>query len=114
MELTDSTFNASIVCADTKSRSCLVVLDLPSLHTHPSAATLLKTLDSLATKPSTFDGGFNEENGSQGRLAAVDGIPRYLTAIVSNGLDWIEDESIKEKIWETASERLSERSGRTG
>lgn len=38
---------------------------------------------------------------------------RYLTSIVSSHLRWIQDEEIKEEIWSQASQRLSERSGRT-
>lgn len=40
------------------------------------------------------------------------GVPRYLTSIVSSGLSWIEDEDAREAIWSAASARLSERSGR--
>lgn len=40
-------------------------------------------------------------------------MPRYLTKIISSPLAWIEDDDTKEKIWEAASARLSERSGRT-
>ncbi|MCJ1479626.1 hypothetical protein MMC13_008312 [Lambiella insularis] len=89
------------------------VLDLPSLHTHPSATTLLETLDSLRIKPSTFEGGaFAEDVGPNGQIGLVDGLPGYLTNIVSSQLAWIDD-TLKEAIWERASERLSERAGRT-
>jgi hypothetical protein len=37
-----------------------------------------------------------------------------LTSIVSNELRWIKDEADREEIWEQASLRLAERSGRTG
>ena len=43
-----------------------------------------------------------------------DGVPRYLTGIISSQLTWIDNEEMKERIWETVSTRLSERSGRTG
>jgi D-xylulose reductase len=42
-----------------------------------------------------------------------EGVTRYLTSIVSNPLKWIHDEEVKEEIWNQASARLSERSGRT-
>ena len=90
------------------------MLDLPSLHTCPSATKLLETLDALAIKLSTFDGAVDDDESHKRRVGATDGLPRYLTSIVSNALDWIEDEPTRERIWETASERLSERSGRTG
>lgn len=38
---------------------------------------------------------------------------RYLTSIVSSSLRWIDNEESKEQIWDQASARLSERSGRT-
>lgn len=37
-----------------------------------------------------------------------------MTKIISSPLAWIDDDGDKEAIWETASQRLSERSGRTG
>lgn len=42
-----------------------------------------------------------------------EGVTRYLTSIVSNPLKWIHDEEVKEEIWNQASLRMSERSGRT-
>jgi D-xylulose reductase len=42
-----------------------------------------------------------------------EGVTRYLTSIISNALQWIEDDGIKEQIWDQASARLSERSGRS-
>lgn len=41
------------------------------------------------------------------------GIPNYLTSIIASSLQWIDDEGIREEIWEAASARLAERSGRT-
>lgn len=38
---------------------------------------------------------------------------QYLTSIVSSGLQWITDDERKEQIWDLASQRLSERAGRT-
>jgi len=43
-----------------------------------------------------------------------DGVPKYLTGIVSSSLSWIEDEDARERIYESASARLAERAGRTG
>ena len=42
-----------------------------------------------------------------------EGVARYLISIVSSSLKWIEDDGAKETIWNQASMRLSERSGRT-
>ena len=41
------------------------------------------------------------------------GIPAYLTSIISSSLKWLNDEEAKVKVWESASARLSERSGRS-
>lgn len=40
------------------------------------------------------------------------GLTRYLTNIIGSDLQWIDDDATKEEIWEQASLRLSERSGR--
>lgn len=42
-----------------------------------------------------------------------EGVARYLTTIVSSSLQWIADDDAREEIWNQASLRLSERSGRT-
>lgn len=91
-----------------------LVLDLPALHTRPSATVLLDVLNALAIKPPTFDGARHGEEPGPSRLKAADGLARYLTGIVSNQLGWIERESLREEVWELASARLSERSGRSG
>jgi len=104
-----------MVYTDTELSPLLTELDPPSLHSRPSPAVLLGVLKALAIKPPTFDGArHGEEELSQNRLQVDDGLPRYLTSIISNRLTWVHDESIREEIWELASTRLSERSGRTG
>lgn len=70
-------------------------------------------LDSLAIKPASWDLVGNEQDDN-GRQIGEDGLPNYLTRIISSPLGWIDDETVKEQIWEAASVRLSERSGRTG
>ena len=101
------------------------VLDLPQLYTKPSATTLLETLELLTLTPQSWDvdKDANTELGhpahteQQARRRAVqvnpEGVTRYLTSIVSNPLKWIHDDEAKEEIWNQASSRLSERSGRT-
>lgn len=87
------------------------VLDLPQLYQKPSAEAILAVLDDLALAPQSWDAATETSKKKQ---ISEEGVPAYLTKIVSSSLKWIEDDQIKEKIWETASERLSERSGRTG
>lgn len=121
----------------TEMRTEHTALDLPPIHTHPRAPTLLSVLRSLALRPPAFErsscrsdgndrggGGDDDDdndgdgNGDDNRetRSAFDnaGIPRYLTSIISSRLDWISSEAVREEIWEMASTRLSERAGRTG
>ena len=94
----------------------MLVLDLPQIYTRPSASILLQTLARLAIKPASWRVGTEFDRGSEDDIAPIDehGIPKYLTSIISNKLEWIDDEDDRERIWEAASARLSERSGRTG
>ncbi|KAF2767018.1 hypothetical protein EJ03DRAFT_163252 [Teratosphaeria nubilosa] len=100
-----------------------LVLDLPQLYTQPSAKTLLATLQDLSSAPPSWDttprrGNPRAVSGAstplrKRRKIRSEGVPAYLTKIISSPLAWIEDDAEKERIWETASVRLSERSGRT-
>ncbi|KIW70380.1 hypothetical protein PV04_02654 [Phialophora macrospora] len=86
------------------------VHDLPQLYQKPSAAALLHALELLLFSPTSFSGPVREVSGRP--RVAEQGVPSYLTSIVSSNLAWIEDEDAKESIWSAASARLSERSGR--
>lgn len=88
----------------------ITVLDLPQLYTRPSAAELVSTLELLALKPTSWD---KAQQSTDRPQVSEDGIPKYLTAIIASQLGWIHEEE-KERIWESASKRLCERSGRTG
>ena len=55
---------------------------------------------------------FDSEAGSCSRHVHPEGVPKYLTAIISSSLAWIDNDADRDSIWETASQRLSERSGR--
>ena len=86
-------------------------MDLPQLYQRPSASTLLSTLSDLKVEPTSWDN--TPKSPTKRRKVSHDGVPAYLTRIVSSRLAWIEDEKVKEQIWEAASARLSERSGRS-
>ena len=86
----------------------LHVFDLPQVYRKPTAQALLQALDVLALSPSSFETG-----ASAGRRVNPDGVPKYLTTIVASSLDWVENDLVREEIWELASKRLTERSGRT-
>ncbi|KAL8671958.1 MAG: hypothetical protein Q9168_003554 [Polycauliona sp. 1 TL-2023] len=83
------------------------ILDLPQLYTRPSSTSLLLTLARLEIKPATWGDAVAASPYDETNL------PRYLTGIIASPLAWIEDDSLREQIWEAASSRLSERSGRS-
>jgi predicted nicotinamide N-methyase len=81
---------------------------------------LLKTLTLLTSTPPSWDRNDAEDDSTTRNVQDADisqispeGVTRYLTSIVSSSLRWIENDEYKEEIWEQASMRLSERSGRT-
>ncbi|KAK8180836.1 putative methyltransferase-domain-containing protein [Phyllosticta citribraziliensis] len=109
----------------------LHVLDLPQLYTRPSAQELLNTLTLLTSEPPSWECSDSEdeelslglETRRRRKTSAVkatppqinpEGLAAYLTRIIASDLRWIQDEDTKVEIWEAASIRLSERSGRTG
>ncbi|KAM0806422.1 putative methyltransferase-domain-containing protein [Usnea florida] len=88
----------------------LHVLDLPQLHNKPSAQSLLSTLALLAVAPPSYT---PQPTDPQPPPVNENGIPSYLTRIISSPLTWISPDTDKEAVWEAASKRLAERSGRT-
>lgn len=96
--------------------SLCAVLDLPQIYTKPSAEALLDTLTLLTTAPPSWEA-IEKSKQKHGPAPAVavnpEGVTRYLTSIISSDLRWIQDEELKEQIWDQASARLSERSGRS-
>ncbi|KAL8825201.1 MAG: hypothetical protein Q9170_007887 [Blastenia crenularia] len=66
-------------------------------------------LNQLQVKPSAWD----SDVVVLSNVVDEAGVPGYLTGIVASSLAWIPDDSIREQIWEAASARLSERSGRS-
>lgn len=86
------------------------VYDLPQLHTRPSSDSILEALELLALTPPTFSN--SREIANPALQVAPEGVSRYLTSIISSSLSWIKDEEKRERIWDVASIRLSERSGR--
>nr|POE79940.1 protein-lysine n-methyltransferase rrg1 [Quercus suber] len=103
----------------------LDVLDLPQLYAKPSAKAILATLSDLSSEPPSWDATPRSATPrsplsgistplKRRRKVRSEGVPGYLTKIISSPLTWIDNEGEKELIWESASQRLSERSGRTG
>jgi hypothetical protein len=88
-----------------------IVLDLPQIYTRPDFDALKAALNLLELKPMSWSKDKKEEHETV--QDDPQAIASYLTKVVSNGLKWMTDEE-REEIWELASRRLSERSGRTG
>ena len=88
-----------------------LVLDLPQIHQKPSGTDLIKVLALLTLQPRTF--GTSTERPKSAAVQPA-GVTRYLTSIISSPLSWLDTEELREAIWDNASARLSERSGRTG
>lgn len=86
------------------------MLDLPQLYQKPTGQTLLATLADLSLQPPSWD---SATVSQRKRKIRSEGVPSYLTKIVSSPLAWIGSDDERERIWEAASQRLSERSGRT-
>ncbi|SPO02344.1 related to putative N2,N2-dimethylguanosine tRNA methyltransferase [Cephalotrichum gorgonifer] len=92
------------------------VFDFPQLWERPPFEALLACLESLELKPRVWNprGSRNvvaddqEATFADKREEAI-----YLSSIVKSGLEWIADDD-KETLWDLASRRMSERSGRAG
>ena len=87
-----------------------LVLDLPQIYTKPSLDVLIEALNLLELGPPSWDASDAREPPVQDDPQAI---ASYLTKIVSSPLKWLDDDG-REQIWDLASRRLSERSGRTG
>lgn len=97
----------------------IVVLNLPQLYQKPDAQALLKALMRLRQQPRSwkkddFSCTSSESSGTSTPSGHPRQITQYLTSIIGSSLQWIPNDELKEKVWEEASLRLTERSGRTG
>ncbi|KAK6435572.1 Protein-lysine N-methyltransferase rrg1 [Oleoguttula sp. CCFEE 5521] len=114
---------ASDLGLDQASEEPLHVFDLPQLYSKPSASILLSTLADLRSEPPSWQatprsGTPRSTSGASTparprRKIKSEGVPAYLTKIIGSPLVWIESEDDRERIWDLAAKRLSERSGRT-
>ncbi|KAI1179094.1 putative methyltransferase-domain-containing protein [Nemania sp. FL0916] len=92
--------------------------DFPQVWQRPSFGELLTCLKQLHIEPPIWNaaalrGGAlleDQETTARSRRDVI----AYLASIVSNSLQWIEDDDQKEAIWEEASRCLSQRCGRAG
>ncbi|RPB04425.1 hypothetical protein L873DRAFT_1666840 [Choiromyces venosus 120613-1] len=88
-----------------------LVLDLPALYARPPVEELLSVLNRLVLAPISWE----VEKGKDEGVAVGDppGLSKWLTGIIASPLKWIENDEVKEVVWEAASTRLAERCGRT-
>ncbi|KAI7208882.1 hypothetical protein KC333_g8958, partial [Hortaea werneckii] len=134
MAIDATNLRAADLGIDGDDEPVLDVLDLPQLYTKPPASALLTVLEDLSYEPPSWEttphsrsprsrsgtsSPLNKPNNGGSFLrkkpkVRSEGLPRYLTRIIASPLAWIADEDEKEKVWEAAAKRLSERSGRTG
>ncbi|RDL33090.1 uncharacterized protein BP5553_08529 [Venustampulla echinocandica] len=95
------------------------VLDLPRLRDEPTFQTLIETLQVLELNPSRWADSKSELTVAEDTT----GVSRWLTSIMKNSFDWLQDlthpdsdgitaaEQL-EMLWDLASQRMSERCGR--
>ncbi|KAI6821147.1 hypothetical protein KC332_g9423 [Hortaea werneckii] len=134
MTIDATNLRAADLGIDGDDEPVLDVLDLPQLYTKPPASALLTVLEDLSYEPPSWETtphsrSPRSRSGTSSPLnkpknggpllrkkpkVRSEGLPRYLTRIIASPLAWIADEDEKEKVWEAAAKRLSERSGRTG
>ncbi|EPS40096.1 hypothetical protein H072_6111 [Dactylellina haptotyla CBS 200.50] len=93
-----------------ETEDILDVLDLPRLYTCPPLATLLASLDLLATPPPSWD--LSVPSSQKPTLHIVGNPGPWITSLISSPLNWLPDDTAREMVWETASLRLAERCGR--
>jgi hypothetical protein len=90
-----------------------IVLDFPRLRDEPAFEEMLGLLSALELKPSSWS------EQASAKVEDTPGLSRYLTLILKNSFDWLDDSvdpegEKKEMLWDLASKRISERCGRTG
>ena len=88
------------------------VYDLPQMYSRPKGADILKALELLETRPRSFS--IHPGEGKKNQRVVETGVSQYLTSIISSSLSWLQSDEVREAVWDAASARLSERSGRTG
>ena len=87
------------------------MLDLPQIYEKPSGTDLIKALALLTLQPRTFG---TSAEAVKGLTVQPAGVTRYLTSIIASPLSWLDNDELREAVWDNAAARLSERSGRTG
>ncbi|PHH77484.1 hypothetical protein CDD80_548 [Ophiocordyceps camponoti-rufipedis] len=87
--------------------------DLPQIWQRPSLDTLLDTLHEMELRPSAWDGRRRRRRRSSTHGRSGEKETRYLATIIKSPLAWMSSDEQRERVWELASKRMSERCGRT-
>ncbi|TDZ60547.1 Protein-lysine N-methyltransferase EFM2 [Colletotrichum trifolii] len=90
--------------------------DFPQMWQKPSSEHILKTLRQLELSPPIWSHECRRSDIIHEQEASVyfrREVSMYLSSIIKSGLAWIESDDEKEEIWSEASQRLTERCGRT-
>jgi len=93
------------------------VHDFPQLWQRPPFESLLACLESLELTPPIWNHNRRRDDIISEQEASFShrrDVALYLSGIVKSSLSWISDDEDKETLWELASRRISERSGRQG
>jgi D-xylulose reductase len=75
---------------------------------------LLKAVSDLKLDAPLWSGERAGAESQKHKNSGPEEAAQYLTSVISSALGWIPNETDREEIWEQASLRLSERSGRSG
>lgn len=90
--------------------------DLPQTWERPPFETLLACLEGLQLKPPVWNHDARRDDiiaEQEANFTHRREVARYLSSIIKSRLEWIPEDD-REAIWELASRRMSERSGRAG
>ena len=90
-----------------RATDLITVLDLPALYTKPGASTLIELLTAFTLPVPSWDGPAPVDHSPPG-------LEKWLISVVSSSLRWIDDPDEHDTIRDLASQRISERCGRSG
>ncbi|KAK5632717.1 hypothetical protein RRF57_008431 [Xylaria bambusicola] len=91
--------------------------DFPQIWQKPPFEALLACLKRLYVEPQIWGPVVSKKEVRESRENTARGrreVTTYLASIVSNALQWLDDDDQREIIWEEASRCLSQRCGRAG
>ena len=110
-ELDNGTYTQSSYVSSSDS----AIVTLPNVKSKPSYEKLCKALQSLEIQPNSWSGEDDPESTS------LKFTNDYLLSIISSDLAWLDTEQTaataseqRDRVWDLAGKRMSERCGRSG